>query len=625
MCGIVALYSKEAGGIDRRVVEAMRDTMEHRGPDDADLYVDEHVGLGHRRLSILDLSEAGRQPMVDASGDVWVCYNGEIYNFPELRRELEARGYPFRTRCDTEVILALYSLDGEDHLADRLNGIFAFALWDARKKRLVLVRDRVGIKPLYFWQGPGVVGAASEIKALLAHPDLEPAVRQDAVPEYLAYRQVSDGRTLFRDVEQVLPGEMVVIQDGKVHRRTYWQLPRCGAVEGGPRSVAEAKEQLEALLRDAVHLQMLSDVPLGTYNSGGVDSSLVTSFVAEKAGDHLETFCIGLENPAFDERPYANLVAEQYKTEHHELVVTERDYADHMPRLVWHHDEPLTHPNTLPIYLLSRLAKQEVTVVLTGEGADEFFGGYPRYRLGEALDKLGVVGRGAGGVIARLLPIHSTGKLGKILNALRHGPEAAIAQTSRYVSNAHLGQLLELDAALADRWRNPPEILGGDIVSSMLEFDQRNYLLPILHRLDKAAMAFSLEARVPFLDHRILEFAATVPSGFKVHKGENKHVVKELAKERLHHDVVYRKKSGLAMPLKDWLRDPDTMGRYLEMLDEPRARQRPYLDGRSLGRFVEEHREGRANHAELLWGLLNLELWQRVMVEGDREPPSRPD
>ena len=628
MCGIVALYSTEAGGVDRTVVSAMRDTMVHRGPDDADLYVDDHVGLGHRRLSILDLTEAGRQPMVDASGQVWVCYNGEIYNFPELRRDLEGRGYVFRTRCDTEVILALYNLDGEEGLALRLNGIFAFALWDAGRRRLVLVRDRVGIKPLYLWRGPGLVAAASEIKALLAHPRLQAAVREEAIPEYLAFRQVSGFRTLFRDVEQVAPGEMVVIQDGEVHRRTYWSLPRCGTAESraaAPASVEEAKERLDGLLRDATHLQMLSDVPLGTYNSGGVDSSLVTSYVAEKAGDHLETFCIGLEDPRYDERSYARLVQEQFNTAHHELVVDETDYADHLPRLLWHHDEPLTHPNTLPIYLLSHLAKQEVTVVLTGEGCDEFFGGYPRYRLGEALDKLGVVGRAAGGVLARMLPIDSAGKLGKVLRALRSGPEAAIVQTSRYVSDGHLQALLTLDRGLVDRWRTPPEILQGDIVSSMLEFDQRNYLLPILHRLDKASMAFSLEARVPFLDHRILEFAATVPSAFKLRQGENKHVVKQLAAERLPHDVVYRKKSGLAMPLADWFRDPDTMGRYLDMLDEPRSRQRSYLDGKVLSRVVREHRRSQANHAELLWGLLNLELWQRVLVEGDREAPSRPE
>ena len=226
---------------------------------------------------------------------------------------------------------------------------------------------------------------------------------------------------------------------------------------------------------------------------------------------------------------------------------------------------------------------------------------------------------------ARLVPFRSAGKLGKILDGLRHGPEHAIVQTSRYISDAHLGQLLTTDADLVDRYRTPPEVRGGDIVSAMLEFDQRNYLLPILHRLDKAAMAFSLEARVPFLDHRILEFAATVPSRLKVHRGENKYVVKELARTRLPHDVVYRKKSGLAMPLVDWLRDDATMGRYLAMLDEPRARQRDYLDGKALARFVDEHRTGRANHAELLWGLLNLELWQRVMVEGDRKAPSRPE
>ncbi len=622
MCGIVALYSAIPGRIEPRLVEAMRDAMEHRGPDDAGAYCDQHVGLGHRRLSIQDLSSAGHQPMADASGELWVCYNGEIYNFPQLRSELETKGYRFRTHCDTEVLLALYEIEGEEAMANRLNGIFAFALWDRRRRRLVLVRDRVGIKPLYLWQGDGYLAAASEVKALLLHPAVPRAVRHDAIAEYLTYRQVSAGRTLFADIEMVAPGEMVVVEDGRVKRHTYWQLPRNGGGCNGQGAeavgTAEALlEGLDGLMRDATHLQMLSDVPLGTFNSGGVDSSLVTSYVAEKAGHHLNTFCIGLEDPRLDERPYAEQVAAAFQTDHRHLVVTTQDFADHLPKVLWHHDEPLTHPNTLPIYLLSRLAREHVTVVLTGEGADELFGGYPRYRLAALLEDLGPVGRRLGGLLASVLPWRPANRWGKVLGALEHGAEAAIAQVSRHVAADDLDRVLRLDAADGLRFRQAPQVVDGDIVAAMLAFDQRNYLLPILHRLDKASMAWGLEARVPFLDHRLLEFAATVPSSLKVRRNGNKILVKDLARRRLPRDVVDRKKSGLAMPLETWLRQEDGMGRYLDMLLEPRARQRDYLDGTGVTSLVEEHRSQRANHAELLWGLLNLELWHRVMLEGE--------
>lgn len=616
MCGIVALYSAEPGRIEPRLLEAMRDVMEHRGPDDAGAFCDEHVGLGHRRLSIQDLSPAGHQPMTDASGRLWVCYNGEIYNFPELRRDLESKGYPFRTQCDTEVLLALYAMEGEEAMARRLNGIFAFVLWDQERRRLVLVRDRLGIKPLYLWQGDGFLAAASEIKALLVHPSVPRGVREDAIAEYLTYRQVSGGRTLFDGIETVAPGEIVVVEGGHLQRRTYWQLPARPSADE-ELSAAALEEQLDGWLRDATHLQMISDVPLGTFNSGGVDSSLVTSYVAEKGGDHLNTFCIGLDDPAMDERPYAKMVADAFHTDHHNLVVTPQDFADHLPKVTWHHDEPLTHPNTLPIYLLSKMAKERVTVVLTGEGADEFFGGYPRYRLAAALEGLGSLGRGFLGILARLVPMRPANRWGKVLDALHHGPSSAIAMVSRHVAEQSVRDVLSIDPAASWALRPRPRVDGDAVIDGMLAFDQRNYLLPILNRLDKASMAWGLEARVPFLDHRLLEFAATVPPSLKVRRDANKVLVKQLAEHRLPHEVVHRKKSGLAMPLEGWLRQPQGMGRYLDMLDEPRSRQRGYLDGRSMGNLVEEHRSGRANHAELLWGLLNLELWQRVMLEGE--------
>ncbi len=612
MCGIVALYVAGNDRVDRSVLLQMRDIMSHRGPDDSGVFCQGPVGLGHRRLSIIDL-ETGHQPMSDASGDVWLVFNGEIYNFQDLRRELVASGYPFKTKSDTEVILALYRRDGEEFV-ERLNGIFAIAIWDSRDKTLLLVRDRVGVKPLYVWRNAGLVAAASEVKALLAHPRIRAEVDLEAIPEYLAFRQLAGKRTLFRGVEVVAPGEIMKVKNGMVRTRRYWTLPPCGEPESTEPD--DLLERLDDLLRDAAQKQMISDVPIGTFASGGVDSSLVTKYVAEKSGPHLNTFCIGLTDPELDERSYAELVAKRTQSEHRNLLVESRQLADCLPSVVWHHDEPLTHPNTLPIFLLSSMAKQHVKVVLTGEGCDEFFGGYPRYRVGAILDLLGKTGRGAIGSVARLLrPASPRSRLGKMLGGLQRGAAGTVMEASRYVSDGELGRLLIRDFAAITEARRPTEEAAVDVVGSLLAQDQRNYLPPILNRLDKASMAFGLEARVPFLDHRVIEFASRVPSSLKVTRSHNKYLVKKLALRHLPKQVVFRRKSGLALPLKTWLKDVEGMGRYLEMLCEPRSEQRPYLRAAELRKLIGEHRDGQADHSEILWGLLNLEVWHRIHIE----------
>ena len=615
MCGFVAFFRRDGRPVIGAEVDAMRDAIRHRGPDDAGLFVEGPIGLGHARLSIIDLA-SGHQPMADASGRVWIAYNGEIYNFAELRGELAARGYPFRTRCDTEVILAGFVEHGADFF-QRLNGIFAFALWDGRDERLTLVRDRVGVKPLYVYRDERMVAAASEIKALTAHPEVRCELEIDAVPEVLAYRQLAGRRTMFRGIETLEPGAVAVFSSSGEHRQRFWTLPTVSSSKRLERRLEEYQDELDHLLGEAVEMQLLSDVPVGTYNSGGVDSSLVTSYVAEVRGPDINTFCVGLDEASLDERPYARMVADRYRTRHRELVLRPHEFADHLADVNRHLDEPVNHPNTVAMYLLSRMTKEFATVVLTGEGCDEFFAGYPRYRIGRLLQRLGPLGRTGARRAVRLMA--SAGAPGsraeKLLRTLGAPLEQAIQDLARYVPDQELNEVLCVRAPAWTAARREALTSGPDVVARLLEQDQRNYLQAILNRLDKASMAFGVEARVPFLDHRLLELAARLPISLKLHRGRNKYLVKSLADRRLPARVVHRKKSGLAMPLETWLRDERGLGRFLELLGEPRSQERPWIERAGLRRLVETFRRGERVRIDLLWGLVNLELFTRVAID----------
>ncbi len=612
MCGIVALATVERCRPAESILRQMRDSMTHRGPDDAGIFVGEGIGLGHRRLSIIDLA-TGHQPMTDAEQRIWVVFNGEIYNYREIRADLKKRGYDFRTASDTEVILASYFLDGDKFL-ENLNGIFAIALWDSQHSRLILARDRMGIKPLYIWQSDEFLAAASEIKALLKHPAVKTEPEVDRFPEYLAFRHLADSATLFRGISSLEPGTMLTWEQGKSQRQTYWRLPHCADAQR--RSESDYLEELTFLLKDSCQMQMVSDVPLGTFNSGGVDSSIVTSLVAESTANTLNTFCVGLEDSDLDESPFAKIVAERFGTNHTSLVVDKASFADSLPSVIWHHDEPLNHPNTVPMFLLSEVAKKYVTVVLTGEGSDELFAGYPRYRLGQAFDRLGETGVSALGVVAGPLQrVVKEMKWRRVLAAARIGQIGALIEAARYVEDQRIRDVLTGDLEQSNSRRHSSVSITGSLVSSMLEYDQRTYLVSLLNRLDRASMAFGIEARVPLLDHRIVEFAAKVPVDLKLRKGTTKHLVKRIATTRLPNAVVYRRKSGLALPLNRWFKDRKALGRYLDLLMEPRSLQRTHLRPQAVAAAISDHRSNKRDHSQLLWGLVNLELWQRVMFE----------
>ena len=610
MCGIVAVWRREGAPVSADEVVAMRDLLAHRGPDDAGAFVAGSVGLGHRRLRIIDL-EGGHQPMANARGTVHVVFNGEIYNYLELREMLTARGQRLRTRSDTETILGLYDLYGSA-CVEHLRGMFAFVLWDAERRRLIAARDRLGIKPLYMLRDGRTVAFASEPKAFLGVRGFTPALRDEAVAEYLIYRHLAMGRTMLRGVEGVQAGEILELTEDGERRRRYWSLPQPS--EAPPtRPEGEWVDELESLLRPVVRQHMLSDVPVGAFLSGGVDSSIVTALAAGVPGPRLHTFSVGFEEPEFDERAYAQAVADRLGTLHTSLVVSQREYAEWLPDAVWHADEPLGHPHVVHIHYLSRLARERVTVVLTGEGSDELFAGYPRYRALGILDRAPRLSRQLAAVLAplaRLLPGRPGMRVRAILDG---GKDIRIDGLATFVDAAEIRSVAPGLPGPGPRSVGAPSDAG--LLARALLLDQQTYLEALLHRMDRMTMSVGLEARVPFLDHEVVELAARVPLSLKLHGLETKRVVKELARRFVPASVIDRPKKGFGVPIARWLRPGGALAQHLDLVLSSNARIRTYVDGRRVEALATAHRAGKKDHSELLWGLLNLELWHRVLLE----------
>lgn len=606
MCGIAGMLLEDrAGSCGEAPLLGMRDVMVHRGPDDAGLYRDGPVGLVHRRLSIIDLG-TGHQPMSTPDGLLWIVFNGEIYNYRELRRDLEARGHVFRTHSDTEVILYAYREYGEA-CPGKLNGIFAFAVWDRAKGRLFLARDHLGIKPLYYHRRPGLFLFASEIKALFRSGELQPSCNEDALPEYFVFRHVSGAQTLFRDVLALLPGHWMTVDAGGIEIRRYWS-PASVARRDSP-NPEQALEELADLLENAVRMQLMSDVPLGTFCSGGVDSSLVTALCAQQSGRAIDTYSVGFHEPGYDETAYARMVSKRYGTHHHELRVGNREFAEMLPDAIWHNDEPLNFANSVQIGALSRLAKQRVTVVLTGEGADELFAGYPRYHipvLAARLQRLPAWFRAA---LAALMRGTGERRLRRLAGFLSRPLSDAALFNCASMPPERVEQLWP-GTSLAYRKNVLAGLDGADswLTRSAL-LDQHTYLVSILNRQDKMSMAASVESRVPLLDHRVVEFANALPDRLKRAGSRTKVILKKLAERHLPREVVHRRKSGFGVPLAEWFRRPDGLGRLA--LDVSKDESMKEVSG-ALGveRLLREHREGRADHSEVLWTTLNYLLWK---------------
>jgi asparagine synthase (glutamine-hydrolysing) len=626
MCGIAGIVMRKGGeSVDEHRLARMRDALAHRGPDGSGLLVQGCAGLAHTRLAIVDVT-GGTQPMSNEAGDVWVTFNGEIYNHQELRPGLESRGHRYRTQCDTETIVHLYEEQG-DGVVEQLRGMFAFAIWDRVRQRLLLARDRLGIKPLYYAITDRELLFASEIKALLA-AGLRTTFNEDVLPEFLSTRFVSGDETFFRGVRKLLPGHVLTWSPGTPLRlRQYWHLPL--PAEAPPAAAPSAARDLRDRLEAAVSSHLMSDVPLGVFLSGGIDSSALAGLVARARPGPLQTFAVGFEDREANELPYARLAAAHIGAEHHEVTVTPSEFFQSLPQALWHEDEPIAFPSSIPLLVLARLARQHVKVVLTGEGADELFLGYNRYRVTRWNARLGRPYWAAmpAGLSRRLreavraLPP----SLGRVARRTFVGLEPGIR--GLYHENFAVfplalqrrlfrrQDLIESRDPYATQCGYYEEATGG-LLDRIGRADLRSYLLELLMKQDQMSMASSIESRVPFLDDRLVEHVVAMPGDVKLPGWRTKTLLREAVRDLVPPAILTRKKMGFPVPLGDWLR-----GGFAPVVDEfvlgPRADERRYFNRSTLQQMVAEHRSGRASHADALWLLINLEVWLRIFLDGE--------
>ncbi|HZI79403.1 MAG TPA: asparagine synthase (glutamine-hydrolyzing) [Vicinamibacterales bacterium] len=624
MCGIAGIVAREPGArVDERRLARMRDALRHRGPDGSGLLVDGPVGLVHTRLAIVDVAR-GEQPMSNESGDVWVVFNGEIYNHADLRPGLEAAGHRYRTRCDTETIVHLYEEQGED-VVDALRGMFAFAIWDRPRQRLLLARDRLGIKPLYYRVADGELLFASEIKALLAASAERVEFNDAVLPEFLSTRFVSGEETFFRGVRKLLPGHVLTWSPGEPPRtRRYWQLPA-----PVPAGAAPSSRDLRARLEAAVSSHLMSDVPLGVFLSGGIDSSALAAMAARQSSEPLQTFAVGFAEAEANELPYARLVADHIGATHREVTVTPESFFEALPHALWHEDEPMAFSSSVPLFLLARLAREHVKVVLTGEGADELFLGYNRYRVTNWNARFGrpywAAMPGAARRVIRDAVQALPAPLARVARRSFLGLEPGIRgvyHENFAVFPLHVQQRLLRRRDLLDG-RDPYatqtayfDEASGSLLDRIGRAELRSYLLELLMKQDQMSMASSIESRVPFLDDRLVEHVVAMPGDVKLPGWTTKVLLREAVRDLLPAPILTRRKMGFPVPLGDWLR-----GRFAPVVDEfvlgPRAAARGYFDRDALRRLVLEHGSRRVSHTDALWLLVNFEIWQRVFVDGE--------
>lgn len=633
MCGIAGVIKF---GRDARVqvdtIQRMCSVMAHRGPDDDGFYVSGPVGLGMRRLSIVDLAR-GHQPISNEDETAWIVFNGEIYNHAELREQLQARGHRYHTNSDTETIIHLYEEHGRDCVR-HLRGMFAFAIWDSKKQRLFIARDRLGIKPLYYRLTPESLAFGSEIKVVLA-AGTQPKFNRKVLPEYLAFGYVSGSESFYDGIVKLMPGHtMEVGLDGRVNIGPYWDLP----VTDDDSSHDENYyiEKYRDLLEQAVNSHLMSDVPLGVFLSGGIDSSAVAALMTKLRRAPVETFSVGYAEDQYSELPYARVVAEHLKSVHHEVLVSREQFFDALPQLIWHEDEPIAWPSSVPLYFVARLARERVKVVLTGEGSDETLGGYARYAFTLKNASLSRYYRGVvPGAVRRQIrnTIQDSSWISATLRRkLAHTPLARDGNSwaSLYFDNflcafseTEQHALLSDEVAAEFKSGAPYEASlaywersSGDMLHRLLYTDIKTYLVELLMKQDNTSMAASIESRVPFLDHVLVEFATNIPRKFQLQGLSGKRILKKAVQDLLPHEIIYRKKLGFPTPWSRWLKGPQ-LQEIRDLLVEPRSMDRKLFNRAAIERLFDEHKAGHIDHYDRIWRLLNLELWHRVCVEGD--------
>jgi asparagine synthase (glutamine-hydrolysing) len=633
VCGIAGIVASDRLHADERArLTLMRDVLTHRGPDEAGTYCDEHAGLAHRRLSIVDLA-AGHQPLANEDESVWVVFNGEIYNHADIRPTLEAAGHRYRTRCDTETIVHAYEQWG-DACVDRFRGMFAFAIWDTNRKRLLLARDRLGIKPLYWTMRDGRLLFGSEIKAILESRLVRAEPNEEAIPELLSTRYLSGAETLFKGIYRLLPGHVLVYEHGSVATRKWWDVPvgkRSPEIER--LNDDEAVDQFRARLEDAVRTRLMSDVPLGMFLSGGLDSSAIAALMARMIDRPLQTFSVAFRQRAFSELDYARQVARAIKAESHEIVIDRNDFFDALPRLVWHEDEPIAHPSSVPLYFVSQLAREHVKVVLTGEGSDELLAGYGKYPRALVNWRAGAFWSLAPEPLRQLVGSRILPRLpGRVA---RYAKRSFLAMPrtpeSMFFDNfAAIG--LQRQATLLDRRYAPlltPAAAYGTsrayfdspnghstVLDRLLYADLKTYLVELLMKQDQMSMTASIESRVPFLDHHLVEFAAQLPPRLKLRGFHTKWILREAIKPLLPREILTRRKMGFPVPFALWMRGSGADLARDVLLDK-RARERGITEPAAVARLIDAHAAGKAEGGDALWSLMNLELWYRTFIDGE--------
>lgn len=630
MCGICGKLAFDKNvAMSAGLIREMANTIAHRGPDDEGYYVSGPVGLGFRRLSIIDL-QTGHQPLANEDDTVWIVFNGEIYNYQELRAFLLEKGHVFKTRTDTEVIVHLYEELGPA-CVEKLRGMFGFAIWDAKNQTLLLARDRVGIKPLYYSLTDRAIVFGSELKAILADPSVSREMDPGIIDRFLTFLYVPGDETPLKAIRKLEPGHLLLVKNGQAKIQQYWDLPLHGSFQH--RTVQQAEDELLALLSETTKLHMIADVPVGILLSGGVDSTGVLSLAADETDKKISTFTVGFNaDGVADERPYAAMAAERYGTQHYDMTISAADFASFLPKYVWHMEEPVCEPPAIALYYVSKLARNHVTVLLSGEGGDEAFAGYSNYRHLVRLERLKqggpwVNGFLAGGMSAANRVLDSP-RLAKYIPLMSETfPDYYYSRTSNPHRNTGngLGTLYSSDfSASIDRKRSLAPITslhnrvrGGNTLNAMLYIDTKTWLPDdLLIKADKMTMANSIELRVPLLDHRVLEFAASLSPDLKLNGGNTKFILKRALSKRIPQAIRDRKKAGFPVPYASWLRS-EMKQIVSDVLLDRRTIERGYFSRSAIENLLQANARGRDCSKEV-FSLLSLELWQRTFLEREQ-------
>lgn len=620
MCGIAGFtrFKNNFGSVDD--LKAMGQAIYHRGPDAGGEFLSDGVGLCHRRLSIIDLSAAGHQPMESANKQSVIAFNGEIYNFLELKQDLIQKGYNFKSETDTEVLLALYDEYGTKML-DFINGMFAFAIWDHKQESLFIARDRMGKKPLYYYVQDGDIYFASELKALLALNIVPKTLRLDAVHDFFAYQYIPDPKTIFENVFKLEPGHSLVINNNDMVINKYWDLSFSNQSDLNEDAL---KSQLNNFADKATAARMLSDVPLGAFLSGGVDSSGIVALMAKNSSTPVTTCSIGFDDKKFNETEFAKIVADQYQTDHHEFTVKD-NVSDNLVNISKYFDEPFADPSLVPTYFVSKLAKEKVTVAIAGDGGDEIFAGYSKYSIDDIENKLrqkvpGWLRRSvfpALSSIAKSINLKPFKKAGSLLHSLSLEPAMGFYITNSMISDEHWNSLVKSEVSQKLGSYHPSTLTlekyneadGPDHLSKILYTDIKTYLPGgILVKVDRMSMANSLEVRAPLLDYELVEFAASVPSHLKFNNGEKKYLLKEAFKNSLPESILYRKKMGFSVPLATWLREDLKELCIKKLVKEPKGLVKVFKQ-EQINKYWTQHLKGSHDHSNMIWSMLIFQLW----------------